>query len=307
MKFLKRTALLACVFCAVLLVGCGRSDVVLTVNEDGSFSAQVTYGIDKSLMGNDEVKEQVKALITDSLEQNNIPYTEAEDDSFVTVCVTRDFADINELTSAESWKGISMVPKFSKEQAAGGLWTRIEGRRLKIDGSLDAETFGAKDFIEQNGELSDSFGGSLTIVSHKEPESTNGEKTETGYKWSGKGNDKVNISYSGPKLNVSDSVEESPKKDAAALKAESEAEENGESADGSAPFNPAAPLICALILAAVAVAAIFVRRKRDAKGESEFGREKAEAEKETEAITEETTEETTEITTEETTETENKE
>lgn len=164
MKYLKKSIFILAVFAALFLSACGRSDVTLTVLDDGSFKADISYSITKSLMGSPEVQEQVKSLITDSLEQNSIEYTESENDDYVIISVERSFADIDELTSAAAWQGISMVPKLSKEQATDSLWVRYEDGRLKIDGTLDANAFGAEELVSANGGVSDSFGGSLTIV-----------------------------------------------------------------------------------------------------------------------------------------------
>lgn len=180
----------------VLLAGCGRNDVTITVNKDGSFHANVTYGIEKALMGNAEVQDQVKSLITDALDQNNVPYTEGETEEYVTITVERDFADLNDLVNEDSWRGIGMVPGFSRKQEDGKLWLRYENDCLKLDGTLDAAIFGATELVSQGEGMNTSFGGSLTFVLPEAAEEGSGNvETEAPvYSWVGTAGDTAIVS-----------------------------------------------------------------------------------------------------------------
>lgn len=196
MKKIKFISILAIIIGVLILAGCGRNDVTITVNKDGSFHANVTYGIEKALMGNAEVQDQVKSLITDALDQNNVPYTEGETEEYVTITVERDFADLNDLVNEDSWRGIGMVPGFSRKQEAGKLWLRYEDDRLKIDGTLDAAAFGATELVSQGEGMNTSFGGSLTFVLPEAAEAGGGNvDTEAPvYSWIGTASDAVTVS-----------------------------------------------------------------------------------------------------------------
>ena len=235
----------------LLLTACGRSDLVLTVNEDGSFHATVNYGIVKSLVANDEVMGQVKALITDSLDQNNVPYTETEDDEYVTISVDRNFADLAELTSEEAWRGISFVPSFIAKDSSAGIWTRYEDGRLKFSGMLNTETFNAQSIVGDNEGVA-TFSGSLKIVLPSEAQIRVGGEDEgdNTYVWSGNAGDNVQMDL------VSEKIFEdlTPAGETAAAKGEK-----------SVPVRSNSLIvlgICILIIIAVAVIGVLVYRKR---------------------------------------------
>ncbi len=178
---------------ALLLCGCGRSDIKLTVNKDGSFDVDVNYGITKALVANDEAMTQVKTLITDSLDENSIPYTESEDDELYRITVQRSFKDIDELTSPESWTGLGFVPTFSTSETGGDLWVRYDKGQLKLDGVLNIEAFKASDLISSDNAAI--YEGSLTVVLPDDAESSNaGSRDANTYTWSGSGEDSVNVS-----------------------------------------------------------------------------------------------------------------
>ncbi|MGN1098481.1 MAG: hypothetical protein ACI4SS_06265 [Clostridia bacterium] len=253
MKTYKKVLLFIFILAAVFLAGCGRSDVVLTVNEDGSFTADVNYGITRALMGNEEVEGQVKALITDTLSQNNIPYTESENDEYVIISVERTFKDINELTSADAWHGMSFVPNFSSVQAQGGLWTRYEDGKLKISGTLDSETFKAKELLEQNG-METSFGGSLTIVLPEAAEEYgDAEADGTSYKWGGNGGESKEVNLVSAQIFA---VDENGKDEA-----------DGESSTESG--SSAVVGVVAVVLAAAIIAVCVLMYKKRKKTEAE--------------------------------------
>lgn len=200
MKNVKKILLLLALLGAVLLTACGRSDVVLTVNKDGSFHAEINYGIVKSLVANDEAMAQVKSLITDSLDQNEIPYTESEDDEYVTISVERDFKDLAELTSQEAWRGVSFVPSFTASETNSAIWTRYEDGRLKFSGTLNVDTFNAQSIVGDSGNVA-TFGGSLRIILPSEAdEAVGGEDDGNGYVWSGNSGDNVEMSLVSEKI-----------------------------------------------------------------------------------------------------------
>lgn len=189
MKILKKLLLAVFAFGALLLAGCGRSDMILTVNEDGSFKAVVNYGIVKEGVASDEVLSQVKSFLTDALDQSGIPYTETEDETQITVTVERDFANLDALTSDDAWQGIGFVPRF-RSYDGDGVWARYEDGRLKLSGDLDTDAFGASEIATPDG----GFGGSITVILPSEAENfSGGEKTDAGYVWSGKAGDTVRL------------------------------------------------------------------------------------------------------------------
>ncbi len=244
---LKKAALIIFILSFLLLVGCGRSDVTLTVNSDGSFTADVDYSITKSLMANDDVKEQVKSLITDSLDQNNIEYAESENEDYVIISVQRSFADLAELTDENSWKGLSMIPKFSSEKTDGALWTRYEDGKLKIDGQLDADAFGAGELVSQSGAGSDAFGGSLKIVLPDKAESCDGvEDGSASYIWSGTSAESKTVSLVSGEL-------------AAVERADASSSEAGAKSSGT---------VIAIVLLLLAAAVVFTVVKKGKKDNS---------------------------------------
>ncbi|MCH5187265.1 MAG: hypothetical protein J1F63_02590 [Oscillospiraceae bacterium] len=226
MKNLKFISILAVVIGLLILAGCGRNDVTITVNKDGSFHANVTYGIEKALMGNAEVQDQVKALITDTLDQNNVPYIEGETEEYVTITVERDFADLNDLVNEDSWRGIGMVPGFSRKQEGGKLWLRYEDNKLKLDGTLDAASFDATELVSQGEGMNTSFGGSLTFVLPEAAEEGGGNAdTEAPvYSWIGTAGDTIAVSLTS-----------APMPEAAAAVGNDEAGENVPADDESQP------------------------------------------------------------------------
>ena len=247
----------------VLLAGCGRNDVTITVNKDGSFHANITYGIEKALMGNAEVQGQVKSLITDALDQNNVPYAEGETEEYVTITVERDFADLNDLVNEDSWRGIGMVPGFSKKQESGKLWLRYEDDRLKIDGTLDAAAFGATELVSQGEGMNTSFGGSLTFVLPEAAEAGSGNvETEAPvYSWIGTAGDTAVVSLTS-----------APMPEAAAAVGNYEADGDMPVGDDAQPQRPGGAgsrvgtligvIVAAILLLAAAVAAAFKKRRR---------------------------------------------
>lgn len=193
MKNRKRLLLLLTILGALMLSACGRSDITLTVNSDGSFHADMTYSITKSMVANDEVLANAKSLITDSLDQSGIPYTETEDEDYVKITAGRDFANLEELTSREAWRGIGFVPYFTAVNDGTGIWTRYEEGRLKFSGTLDSKTFNAQDFLgDMDGTA---YGGSLRIVLPQAAEAfSGGQMEEAGsYIWSGTAEDSLTM------------------------------------------------------------------------------------------------------------------
>lgn len=191
MKNRKRLLLFLTILGALLLSACGRSDITLTVNGDGSFHADVTYSIIREMVANDEALASAKALITDSLDQSGIPYTETEDEDYVKINVERDFADLEELTSKEAWRGIGFVPSFTANNDGTGIWTRYDEGRLKFSGTLNSETFNAQELL---GDIEGtSYGGSLRIVLPQAAEAFVGGQMEDGnsYFWNGSAKDSL--------------------------------------------------------------------------------------------------------------------
>ncbi len=260
MRMKKLFRLMAAAFCALLLAGCGRSDVTLTVNGDGSFTADVVYGIEKAAMGSDEVLEQLKDMVASALDENGVEYAESEDESFVYFSVSRDFKDIDELTSEESWRGIGMAPKFTADSGGGGLWTRYEDGRLKIDGTLNVEAFGARELVAQGNE--ESFGGSLSVILPDETEP---------HSWSGTAADSVPVSLSSAPLE--DGGETGEEKAGEAAPEESgTADESGRAA-GKGTIVTVWTAFALAAAAACVLCAWLVRRKRAAKTESKEDKE----------------------------------
>lgn len=255
----KRRALGALLLAFVLLCGCARSDVTLNIHNDGSFTADIKYGIDKSLMGSDEVKQQLTQIITQALDENDIPYTQSEDEDFVTISLSRDFKDLNQLTSAAAWKGISMVPRFSTTMEEGSLWVRIDDKKLKISGTLNSETFGAKEFVEQNSEVASGFGGSLSIVAeNKITKADGGEATENnGYIWQGSSSDSKTVDFETEKLKLPEGYDEG-------IKPISPSPEDAEAPESEAEKSSVGVWIAVLAAAVivVAVAVFLVKRKK---------------------------------------------
>lgn len=249
----------AAVLALVLLSGCGKSGLRLTVNDDGSFHADVTYGIDKSLMANDEVKQQLVSLITDALEQNGVAYAQEETDEFVFINVERDFADAKELANADAWRGIGMVPGFSSSEEAGKLWIRYEDGLMKIDGTLDAAAFGAEELVSQGGEGS-AFEGSFSVVLPKPAAETNGEQSDPKtyeYVWRGTAEESkaVSISYELP--------DGAPLPEAAAQSGAKEgAASDEDKAGGPKDRRREEVLAIALLAAAAVILALVIRRLR---------------------------------------------
>ncbi len=207
MKKGKRALALLAVLAVLLLAGCGRSDIVLTVNDDGSFHATVNYGITKALVANDEALNDAKALITDSLDKNGIPYTEGETDEYVTVTVEKDFADLAELTSQKAWQGIGFVPLFTENNDGSGIWTRYDEGRLKFSGTLNSETFNAKGLLSDMEDPS-GYGGSLRIVLPEAAEAfAGGQMEDDAYVWSGTGADSLTLDLvTAPMLDVTSPI-----------------------------------------------------------------------------------------------------
>lgn len=295
MKKIKLFCAFAAVLAILLLSGCGRSDVTLYVLDDGSFRAQVTYAIDKSYMGNNEVLDQVKTLVTGSLDESGIEYEESETEQFVYISLSRDFANIAELTSEEAWKGIGMVPRFTDQCTEGTLWTRYEDGRLKIDGSLDVDSFNAGELISDvSGSSAEAFGGSVKVVlpmgdnntpikaessnaptSSDSPENADDSLTasDSWYVWSGTAADTVEISLSSEPLswaesNVDSSSSEASggsggSKDKSSSNAGSTADKNG----GARTMTVVGvPLL--LIAAAVACAVVLIKKKKQKQEDS---------------------------------------
>ncbi len=257
---MKKILILASVLFVLLLSGCGRSDVALTVNEDGSFSAKVDYSIAKAFMQNDDVKEQVKSLITDSLDQNNIPYTETETDDFSVISVERSFADIGELSSDDAWRGIGMVPKFSAEQAEGALWVRYENGALRLDGTLDMAAFGAGELASPTGDNS-AFGGSLTVILPGKAEADNADTvTESTYVWSGNGSESKTVSLTSAKYSAAEKAENEASAESGSDGKPTEAKQ----AESAEKENKASAAVIIVIVAAVVAddAAYVVRRRK---------------------------------------------
>lgn len=246
----KKLLLLLAILGIMLLTACGRSDLTLTVNSDGSFHASISYGITKALVANDEAMSDVKSLITDSLDQNDIPYTEAEDEERVTITVERDFADLSQLTSQEAWKGISFVPLFTAGNDGSGIWTRIEEGRLKFSGTLNAQTFNTQGII---GDMEDTsgFGGSVRIILPQEAEAFSGGQIDgNSYIWSGTGEDSLTMDL------VSAPMYEDGGPDGEAAKTGEQAERKTTLRDGIITL-----LVVLALLAIVAGVVIAARKK----------------------------------------------
>lgn len=249
-----RKILLLCLLLGVLLIaGCGRSDVTLTANEDGSFGAVMNYRIIKSQVVGEETMAQTKSIVTSTLDENNIPYTETEDEEYVTITVERSFADINELTSAEAWRGISFVPAFVSNENSPGIWIRYEDGRLALSGTLDVDSFGARDIVTDFG----TFGGSLRVVLPSEAESfSGGEADGEGYIWSGNSGDSISMDIKSQQI-FSDLPQAQP-----------EESPQGESAES--PSSPKYVIIGLIVAAVLCVLAVLLIRKKNKTADKEI-------------------------------------
>ncbi len=257
MKKSKKILSLMMLLGVMVLVGCGRSDIVLTVNGDGSFHATVSYGITKDLVANDDAMNDAKALITDSLDKNSIPYTEGENDEYVTVTVEKDFADLTELTSREAWQGIGFVPYFTSINDGSGIWTRYEEGRLKFSGTLNSDTFNARGLL---GDMEDPsvYGGSLRIVLPEAAEAfAGGQMEDDAYVWSGTGADSLTLDlvttpiFEAQSANDTETAEEEAKEEVGNTAARSTTVKDG-----------LVTALVVLVIIAVAAGVVIVAKKK---------------------------------------------
>lgn len=178
----------------VVLAGCASSDLTLTVQEDGSFHAELTYRILKEFVATDEAMEQVKTLFVQQLEEAGIPYSVQDTDEAMEIHVTREFADWNALTDAESWSGLTFAPRFSATGEENAVAVRVQDGVMTLSGDLTAETFHAKEFVDQTGSAAH-FSGTLTVVLPEKAAEANVDGDGT-YTWSGTAEETVPVSVS---------------------------------------------------------------------------------------------------------------
>ena len=131
-------ALLVLVF---VLCSCGRNDISLTINKNGSIDAQIVYGIDKTMVAGDDVLNQVKDLIKQPLDENKISYTEKNDGNFAKIVVEKHFDNAAALADAASWQGIPFVPKFTAVPTENAITVTAKDGKITFDGTLNSDSF----------------------------------------------------------------------------------------------------------------------------------------------------------------------
>lgn len=190
MKKIIKTILLMAVL-ILILCSCGRSDITLTVNKDGSFDAEIVYGINKEFVAGDEVIEQVAGLIKQPLDEKKIEYTEKDEEKFYLITTKKHFKDVKELTNASLWEGISFVPGFSTASEPNALLVTCENGKISFSGTLNSDSFKATELLSENKEA---FGASLKIIAEKAKANVKEEKNEkNAYLWQGTANDNVEV------------------------------------------------------------------------------------------------------------------
>ena len=176
------------VFLMLALCSCGRSDITLTVNQNGSFDAEIVYGIDKALIAGDDVIEQVASIIKEPLDEKKIEYTEEDKEDFYIISTKKHFKNAQELTDASLWDGMPFVPKFTKEVQENTIFVTEKDGKITFSGNLNAKAFNAEQLISENKKA---FGASFKIVAEKATANVKEEKNA--YLWEGDASENVKV------------------------------------------------------------------------------------------------------------------
>ena len=190
---MKKSLKILCISALLILIlcSCGRSDITLTVNKDGSFDAEIVYGIEKAFVAGDDVIEQVAGLIKQPLDEKKIEYTEEDKEDFYVISTKKHFKNAQELTDASCWEGIPFVPKFTKEPYENTILVTEKDGKITFSGNLNADSFNAAQLISENKAA---FGASLKIVAENATANVKEEKSEkNAYLWKGDASENVNV------------------------------------------------------------------------------------------------------------------
>lgn len=254
---------------AFVLCSCGRNDISLKINKDGSIDAQIVYGIDKSMVAGDDVLNQVKNLIKQPLDENNVKYEEKDEEDFSRIIVDKHFESAAALADETNWQGIPFVPKFTAVPTVNAITVTAKDGKITFDGTLTSDSFGATELLSDNKKA---FGASIAITANKE--SGNGKSSgKNTMKWEGTAEDSVKLeltaSYKGEDFTEKDAPAAESEAGASAAQgedggktnsAEKSAAAKAERASGAADRNYTVPIVFAA-MAAAAAASILLRRK----------------------------------------------
>ena len=277
--FHKKVFAAALLMLAFVLCSCGRNDISLTINKNGSIDAQIVYGIDKTMVDGDDVLNQVKDLIKQPLDENKISYTEKDDGNFAKIVVEKHFNNAAALADAANWQGIPFVPKFTAVPAENAVTVNAKDGKITFDGTLNSDSFGATELLSENKKA---FGASITITAEKE-EGNGKSSGKNAMKWEGTAEDSVKLeltaAYKGEEFTEKDAPQET-------IGSETPAEQTGnnektDSADknvkadkkakksGKAEKNHTVALILVILIAAAA--AVFFAKNKSKKPENDTG------------------------------------
>lgn len=268
-------ALLVLVF---VLCSCGRNDISLTINKNGSIDAQIVYGIDKTMVAGDDVLNQVKDLIKQPLDENKISYTEKNDGNFAKIVVEKHFDNAAALADAASWQGIPFVPKFTAVPTENAITVTAKDGKITFDGTLNSDSFGATELLSENKKA---FGASISVTGEKEKGNGKSSGKNT-MKWEGTAEDSVKLeltaSYKGEDFTEKDAPPAAAEQGTSAAQNENNANTDSEkkSAESSKPADESGsseknyilPLILVIVLAAAAVTLLIKKKNNTQQDES---------------------------------------
>ena len=268
-------ALLVLVF---VLCSCGRNDISLTINKNGSIDAQIVYGIDKTMVAGDDVLNQVKDLIKQPLDENKISYTEKNDGNFAKIVVEKHFDNAAALADAASWQGIPFVPKFTAVPTENAITVTDKDGKITFDGTLNSDSFGATELLSENKKA---FGASISVTGEKEKGNGKSSGKNT-MKWEGTAEDSVKLeltaSYKGEDFTEKDAPPAAAEQGTSAAQNENNANTDSEkkSAESSKPADESGsseknyilPLILVIVLAAAAVTLLIKKKNNTQQDES---------------------------------------
>lgn len=268
-------ALLVLVF---VLCSCGRNDISLTINKNGSIDAQIVYGIDKTMVAGDDVLNQVKDLIKQPLDENKISYTEKNDGNFAKIVVEKHFDNAAALADAASWQGIPFVPKFTAVPTENAITVTAKDGKITFDGTLNSDSFGATELLSENKKA---FGASISVTGEKEKGNGKSSGKNT-MKWEGTAEDSVKLeltaSYKSEDFTEKDAPPAAAEQGTSAAQNENNANTDSEkkSAESSKPADESGsseknyilPLILVIALAAAAVTLLIKKKNNTQQDES---------------------------------------
>lgn len=268
-------ALLVLVF---VLCSCGRNDISLTINKNGSIDAQIVYGIDKTMVAGDDVLNQVKDLIKQPLDENKISYTEKNDGNFAKIVVEKHFDNAAALADAASWQGIPFVPKFTAVPTENAITVTAGDGKITFDGTLNSDSFGATELLSENKKA---FGASISVTGEKEKGNGKSSGKNT-MKWEGTAENSVKLeltaSYKGEDFTEKDAPPAAAEQGTSAVQNENNANTDSEkkSAESSKPADESGSseknyilsLILVIALAAAAVTLLIKKKNNTQQDES---------------------------------------